>query len=167
MKAPWIKELKTIGIDAVVRVKHEYLGIVKEATAFFKSRKTDKECTVNPKNNKKVKITAWDEDNFEMTGLYDTVMFIRFIGKMSHGDKIEIKEVSIVTTNKYIAAETLWNIIHSRWYIENNGLKDEWHLNHYFLHSPTGVEAVLIFMVIAYLFLKSGLLILGYKWRFF
>jgi hypothetical protein len=73
MNAPWIKELINIGIDAVVRVKDERLGIVKEAIALFRCRKADKEWTINPKSTKKIKIAAWDEANFEMTGLENTV----------------------------------------------------------------------------------------------
>jgi hypothetical protein len=40
-----------------------------------------------------------------------------------------------------------------RWDIENNAfhqLKSEWHLGHCFLHSPTGVETVLMFIIIAF-----------------
>lgn len=153
MKSTWMKQVISLGMDVVIRAKDERLGIVKEAIALFKSRKADKEWTTNFKKNNKIVVTAWDEDNFEMTGMDETVRFIRFLEKISHGDKIEIKEVWIVTTNKYISAETLWKIIHSRWDIENNGfhqLKGEWHLNHCFLHSPTGVEAVLIFMQVAF-----------------
>jgi len=43
--------------------------------------------------------------------------------------------------------------MHKRWDIENNAfhqLKTEWHLDHCFLHSPTGVETVLMFIVIAF-----------------
>jgi len=152
-KAPWIKELTSMGIDAVVRIKDERLNIVKEAIALFKSRKADKEWNVNSKNNTNIKISAWDEDNFEMTNLDENVRFVRFIEETSSKNKIELREVWIVTTNKYISTETLWKIIHSRWDIENNGfhqLKGEWHLDHCFLHSPTGVEAVLLFMVVAF-----------------
>ena len=43
--------------------------------------------------------------------------------------------------------------MHKRWDIENNvfhQLKTEWHLDHCFLHSPTGVETVLMFMILAF-----------------
>lgn len=51
MKAPWIKEFLSIGIDAFVRVKDERFNIVKEAIPLFKSRKADKEWTVTPINS--------------------------------------------------------------------------------------------------------------------
>nr|WP_268064296.1 transposase [Clostridium estertheticum] len=43
--------------------------------------------------------------------------------------------------------------MHKRWDIENNAfhqLKTEWHLDHCFLHGPTGVETVLMFIIIAF-----------------
>jgi hypothetical protein len=43
--------------------------------------------------------------------------------------------------------------MHNRWHIENNAfhqLKTEWHLDHCFLHSPAGVETVLMFIIIAF-----------------
>ncbi|MDE4543530.1 transposase, partial [Thermoanaerobacterium sp. R66] len=67
--------------------------------------------------------------------------------------KVEIKESWIITTSKVTSVETLWKIIHKRWEIENNAfhqLKTEWHLNHCFLHSPEGVETVLMFIIIAF-----------------
>lgn len=121
LKAPWVQDLLSIGVDAVVRVKDERLHIVKEAISLFKSRKAVLEWTVTPKAGKKIVVTAWDEDNFEMHGLDTTVRFIKFIEKISHGDKVEVKEVWIVTTSKYIATETLWKAIHYRWDVENNG----------------------------------------------
>lgn len=153
MKAPWIRELLDLGIDAVIRVKDERLGIVKEATALYKCLKADREWIVSPKGRKKIKVTAWDKSDFEMTGLEDTVRFVKFVEEIHHGNKFEEKEVWIVTTNKSIAVETLWKIIHRRWDIENNGfhqLKGEWNLDHCFLHSSSGVEAVLTFMMMAF-----------------
>jgi len=81
------------------------------------------------------------------------VRFIKFIEEVHKGDKVEIKESWIITTDKFTSVETLWKIMHSRWYIENNAfrqLKTEWHLDHCFFHSPTGVETVLMFMIIAF-----------------
>ena len=76
-----------------------------------------------------------------------------FIEEIHTGDKIEIKEEWIITTDKFASVETLWKIMHKRWDIENNvfhQLKTEWHLDHCFLHSSTGVETVLMFMILAF-----------------
>ncbi|NME96628.1 hypothetical protein HF847_11720, partial [Clostridium cochlearium] len=65
-KSPWIKEVLSIGMDAVVRVKDERLHIVKDALALFKCREANKEWIVNKGSKSYIKIKAWDEDNFEM-----------------------------------------------------------------------------------------------------
>lgn len=142
-----------LGMDAVVRVKDERLHIVKDALGLFKNRKYDKEWVIQTGSKDKIIIKAWDEDDFEMNGLDTKVRFIKFIEEIRKGDKIEIKESWIITTDKYTSAETMWKIMHKRWDIENNAfhqLKTEWHLGHCFLYDPTGIEAALIFMILAF-----------------
>ncbi len=81
------------------------------------------------------------------------VRFIKFIEEIHIGDKVEVKEGWIITTDKFTSVKTLWKIMHKRWDIENNAfhqLKTEWHLDHCFLHSPAGVETVLMFIIIAF-----------------
>ena len=152
-KSTWIKEVLSIGMNAVVRVKDERLHIVKDALALFKCREPNKKWVVNRKSNNYIKIKAWDEENFEMSNSEIKVRFIKFIEEVHKKDKVEIKESWIITTDKFTSVETLWKIMHKRWDIENNAfhqLKTEWHLDHCFLHSPTGVETVLMFIVIAF-----------------
>ncbi|SUY47664.1 transposase family protein [Clostridium putrefaciens] len=152
-KSTWIKEVLSIGMNAVVRVKDERLHIVKDALALFKCREPNKKWVVNRKSNNYIKIKAWDEDNFEMSNSEIKVRFIKFIEEVHKKNKVEIKESWIITTDKFTSVETLWKIMHKRWDIENNAfhqLKTEWHLDHCFLHSPTGVETVLMFIVIAF-----------------
>ncbi|WP_243158873.1 transposase, partial [Clostridium cochlearium] len=108
---------------------------------------------VNKGSKSYIKIKAWDEDNFEMADSEIKVRFIKFIEEIHNGDKIEIKEAWIITTDKLTSVETLWKIMHKRWDIENNAfhqLKTEWHLDHCFLHSPTGIETILMFILIAF-----------------
>ncbi|MBB6630332.1 DDE transposase family protein [Clostridium algidicarnis] len=78
-KSTWIKEVLSIGMNAVVRVKDERLHIVKDALALFKCREPNKKWVVNRKSNNYIKIKAWDEDNFEMSNSEIKVRFIKFI----------------------------------------------------------------------------------------
>lgn len=152
-KSTWIKEVLSIGMDAVVRVKDERLNIVKDALGIFKCRQADKEWIISKRNNNYRIVKAWDEDGFEMPNLDMKVRFIKFLEEIHTGDKVEIKEGWIITTDKLTCVETLWKIMHKRWDIENNvfhQLKTEWHFNHCFIHSPIGVETVLVFMIIAF-----------------
>lgn len=152
-KSTWIKEVLSIGMDAVIRVKDERLNIVKDALALFKCRQADSSWVVKNHKNKITFIKAWDESNFEMPDSDIKIRFLKFIEEIHNGDKIEFKEAWIITTDKFTSAETLWKIMHKRWHIENNAfhqLKTEWHLDHCFLHSPAGVETVLLFILIAF-----------------
>lgn len=152
-KSTWIKEVLSIGMDAVVRVKERRLNIVKDALALFKCREADKYWTVKKNINTYRNIKAWDDDNFQISDSDIKVRFIKFIEEIHTGDKIEFKEGWIITTDEFVSVETLWKIMHKRWDIENNvfhQLKTEWHLDHCFFHSPTGVETVLMFMIIAF-----------------
>lgn len=152
-KSTWIEDVLSIGMDAVVRVKDERVHIVKDALALYKCRGADEEWTERKKGNNYVFIKAWDEDGFEMSNLKTKVRFIRFLEEIHTGDRIEMKEGWIITTDKITSVKTLWKIMHKRWDIENNAfhqLKTQWHLDHCFLHSPNGVETVLMFMLIAF-----------------
>lgn len=152
-KSTWIKEVLSIGMDAVVRVKDERLNIVKDALSLFKCRDADKIWVLKQNKNNYRVIKAWDEDNFEMSDEDVKVRFVRFIEEIHTGDKLEYKEGWIITTDKITSVQTLWRIIHKRWDIENNAfhqLKTEWHLDHCFLHNPTGIETVLMFIIIAF-----------------
>ncbi|EIV99912.1 hypothetical protein [Thermoanaerobacter siderophilus] len=74
-----------------------------------------------------------------MTGMEKKVRFIRFVEEIYEGnDKKESKEVWIVTTNRNIEN----NVFHQ--------LKTECHFDHCYLHSPTGIEAIVGFMMIAF-----------------
>lgn len=152
-KSTWIKEVLSIGMDVVIRVKDERLNILKDALSLFNMQDANINWTIKKGDKKYTIIKAWDEDNFEMPDSDIKVRFLRFIEEIHNGDKIEFKEAWIITTDKFAAAETLWKIMHKRWHIENNAfhqLKTEWHLDHCFLHSPTGVETILLFLIIAF-----------------
>lgn len=153
MKSTWIQELLDLGIDSVIRAKDERLHVVKDALGIFKSREADNKWIVSRDSNETIEVKAWDEDDFEMTNLDHKIRFVKFLEKITTGDKVEFKEVWIVTTNKNIDNKTLWKIIHSRWHIENNGfhqLKCQWNLKHCYFHSPTGIEAVMMFIITAF-----------------
>lgn len=152
-KSTWVKEVLSMGMDAVIRVKDERLHIVKDALALFKCHEANKEWIIKKGNKKYIRVKSWDEDNFEMSDSNIKVRFLKFVEEIHIGDKIEFKEAWIITTDKFTSSETLWKIMHKRGHIENNAfhqLKTEWHLDHCFLHSPTGIETVLIFIIIAF-----------------
>jgi len=141
-------------MDAVVRVKDERLNIVKVALRLFQYRQCDEEWSFYKNKNIEVTIYAW-HGNVEMKGVAGTVRFVKFLEVTRNliTEKEKISEVWIITTSKQLSLETLWKIIHARWGIENNifrQLKTEWHMDHCFIHDATGIEATLMFMIIAF-----------------
>ena len=80
------------------RVKDEILHIVQDALALFKCRKANKEWIIKQGGRKYTKIEAWDDDNFEMSGLNTKVRFVRFIEEIHVGDKVELKVRSLFSS---------------------------------------------------------------------
>ena len=152
--AKWINELIALGIDAVARVKDERRDIVKDALGIFKDQRADKEWRIKGDTRDKYTIAkAWDVDEIEMQGLEMKIRFVKFTLEIHEKDKVRRKEIWIITTNKVITVETLLKIIQKRWDIENcifHQIKTEWHMKHCYLHSESGVETVLMLMIIGF-----------------
>jgi IS4 transposase len=59
----------------------------------------------------------------------------------------------VTTLGKHVPASVIWEMIHKRWDIENNGfreLKTKWHIDHCFMHQEQAIEAIMYFIVIAF-----------------
>lgn len=79
-----------------------------------------------------------------MAGLKQTVRFLRFVETITEtiyegGEpkrRTVTREVWVITTlTKVVPAREIWEMIHRRWDIENNGfrkLKTKWYLDHCF-----------------------------------
>ena len=89
-KSTWVKEVLSIGMGAVIRVKDEKLHIVKDALGLFKWRDADKEWIIKQGHKKFKIIRAWDEDNFEMSDSNIKVRFLKFIEEIHIDDKLEL-----------------------------------------------------------------------------
>ncbi|MDQ0045977.1 hypothetical protein J2T18_000249 [Paenibacillus polymyxa] len=169
--APFIKAVLEIKMDAVVRIKDKRLHIVKDAMGLFRQRPADQSWIVKdaePQAARKrrwarrVEVQAWDEEEFETTGLKRKIRFLRFVETITEtvyvGDRAKeqtaTQEVWVVTTlGKHVPASVIWEMTHKRWDIENNGfreLKTKWHLDHCFMHQPRAIEAILLFIVMAF-----------------
>lgn len=151
MNAPFINQVKKIGMDVVIRAKNEKLNIVKDALGLFKNRKFD---AVFHDTNKSVEV--WDEDNFHMEGTKENIRFLKFVeywtAKKS-GIKQRREMWCITTLDKNIAAHTVWLIMHKRWDIENNGfhmLKTYFHADHCYVHGEGADEKILMFIITSF-----------------
>jgi len=77
--------------------------------------------------------------------------------KITKGNKVYTKQETFLcmTTlpKEKAAADVVRQIVHAKWGIENNAikdLKDNWHMTHNFHHTPNATYAVLLIMFIAY-----------------
>lgn len=153
--APWINFIKQYNMEAVVRVKNERLNIVKDALGIFSDREADSVWDVKTKNNKITRVSAWSE-NIDMSGVESGIRFIKFMEdviNLKTGEILKTSEIWIITTAKNMSLDTLRKITHARWGIENNifrQLKNQWHMDHCFMHHENGLEATLMFMIIAF-----------------
>jgi len=97
-----------------------------------------------------------------MTGRDHPIRFIRFVETVTEtvfiGGKPKpataVKEVWVITTlGRHVVAKVIWEMIHKRWDIENNGfreLKTKWHIDHCFMHEARAIEAILLYIQIAF-----------------
>jgi len=152
--APWINAVKSYNIDTVVRVKDMRLNIVKDAKAALKNRTANITWIFQKTSTTKVTISVW-QTYVKMKGVTEPLRFIKFLEKTTdcNTNKSKYNQMFIITTAHDIAVKTLYKIIHARWGIENNifrQLKTEWHMNHCFIHDKNGLEATLMFMIVAF-----------------
>lgn len=95
----------------------------------------DNEPQANRKKRRarRIEVQAWDEEGFEMTGLKQEVRFLRFVETITEtvhvgGKPKELsvtKEVWVITTlGRHVPARDIWEVIHKRWDIENNGFRE-------------------------------------------
>lgn len=152
--APWINTIKSYSMDSVIRVKNRRLNIVKTAAANFKSRPFDKTWIYSESHCSKTTISAW-ETTVTMNGVDSPLRYVKFLKKVTDKktNKSKYTQIFIITTSHAISLETLYKIYKARFEIENNvfrQLKTQWHMDHCFIHDKNGLEATLMFMIIAF-----------------
>lgn len=145
LTAPFFSMVKSLGMEAVVRLKDENRCLYKDTKPIFDQglyRGKDfswREYTVRVQDYPHADMTNYDEE----------VRVVKFEQISRSGKKI--KEVWLVTTSMTIRPETLWKIMRARWEIENNGfhqLKTYYHANHCYCHAA--VEQIFLLQLIAF-----------------
>jgi hypothetical protein len=151
MKVPIINDILEKAMDAVIRLKDDRLKIFRDAMGIFRRTEATKEWI----QSKNLIVQVWDEDSFEFDGLKCNLRVLRFIEYyLKNGINTEIKEMMVATTlSKMVPAEIIWEIMHKRWDIEDNGfhiLKTYYHADHCFMHDSVAIEAIFMLMIIAF-----------------
>lgn len=151
---PFISLMYSLGIDVVIRMKDERFEIMKDAIELF--QKQDPEhIWKTTKGSLTIQIQAWKASGMYWRNLEIPLCIYLFKEKISKSNgKEDIKDVWVVTTmDQERHHETIWEIMHKRWDIENCGfhqLKTRCNTDHCFVHDATAIEAILMLTIIAF-----------------
>jgi len=154
LNGPFISSLYSIGIDVVVRMKNERFEIMRDAMGLFKKQEPEYIWEV-AKGSITTQIQCWRAPGIYWSNLEFPLYVYLFKEKISKPNKDdEIKEVWVATTmDQEKQYETIWEIMHKRWDIENCGfhqLKTHCNINHCFVHNPTAIEAMFMLTLIVF-----------------
>jgi len=154
---PFVNFMNLRNKYVVSRVKNERTNMYKEIESISKF--------VEPiyKNDHKEQIEYWiyEIPHLEASIGWDIPIrgfkIIEKHYKIKSSEKIYTKEdlfLCMTSIPNYIAdGDIIRQIIHAKWGIENNGikdLKDNWHLTHNFHHHPNAIYAMLLILMMAY-----------------
>lgn len=150
----FIKRVKELGYDAVIRLKGNNKSLLKDAEGIFKIEKTvewkEKKKVVNTNIHQTKEIKSW-ATNLMYKG--NLVKVVKFEEKYKKGKEDKIDIIYVISTNITLSNQTINKIIHSRWDIENNGfneLKNYWNMNHCFIADEKAIDVIMQMITISY-----------------
>ena len=150
LNAPFINTLKENGLEGVIRLKDERRMIFQDAERLFKQDEGKKASFWKGKK----KIEVWDLSGFKMEGCPYKLRVVRYHEQWEENGKERERFMWLVTTLEAADYRVLWEMMHRRWDIEENGfhqLKTYYHAKHCYCHDA--VETI------------SNLIIIGFNVR--
>ena len=150
LNAPFINTLKENGLEGVIRLKDERRMIFQDAERLFKQDEGKKASFWKGKK----KIEVWDLPGFKMEGCPYKLRVVRYHEQWEENGKETERFMWLVTTLEAADYRVLWEMMHRRWDIEENGfhqLKTYYHAKHCYCHDA--VETI------------SNLIIIGFNVR--
>ena len=129
LNAPFINILKENGLEGVIRLKDERRMIFQDAERLFKQDEGKKASFWKGKK----KIEVWDLSGFKMEGCPYKLRVVRYHEQWKENGKETERFMWLVTTLEAADYRVLWEMMHRRWDIEENGfhqLKTYYHAKH-------------------------------------
>ena len=129
LNAPFINILKENGLEGVIRLKDERRMIFQDAERLFKQDEGKKASFWKGKK----KIEVWDLSGFKMEGCPYKLRVVRYHEQWEENGKERERFMWLVTTLEAADYRVLWEMMHRRWDIEENGfhqLKTYYHAKH-------------------------------------
>lgn len=154
---PFVRFMNERNKYVVSRVKNERTNMYKEIESL------SKEVIPIYKNDREEQIEYWvyEIPHLEVSlGWKVPIRGFKTIEKsykIQSGKKVYTKEETFLYMSSipnYVAdGDVIRQIVHAKWGVENNGikdLKDNWHLTHNYHHHPNAIYAMLLILMIAY-----------------
>ena len=147
LNAPFINNLKENGLEGVIRLKDERRMIFQDAERLFKQDE-GKEASFW-KGKKKIEV--WDLSGFKMEGCPYKLRVVRYHEQWEENGKETERFMWLVTTLEAADYRVLWEMMHRRWDIEENGfhqLKTYYHAKHCYCRDA--VETIFNLIIIGF-----------------
>ena len=147
LNAPFINILKENGLEGVIRLKDERRMIFQDAERLFKQDEGKKASFWKGKK----KIEVWDLSGFEMEGCPYKLRVVRYHEQWEENGKETERFMWLVTTLEAADYRVLWEMMHRRWDIEENGfhqLKTYYHAKHCYCRDA--VETIFNLIIIGF-----------------
>ena len=146
LNAPFINTLKENGLEGVIRLKDERRMIFQDAERLFKQDEGKKASFWKGKK----KIEVWDLSGFKMEGCPYKLRVVRYHEQWEENGKETERFMWLVTTLE-AADYRVWEMMHRRWDIEENGfhqLKTYYHAKHCYCRDA--VETIFNLIIIGF-----------------
>ena len=147
LNAPFINILKENGLEGVIRLKDERRMIFQNAERLFKQDEGKKASFWKGKK----KIEVWDLSGFKMEGCPYKLRVVRYHEQWKENGKETERFMWLVTTLEAADYRVLWEMMHRRWDIEENGfhqLKTYYHAKHCYCRDA--VETIFNLIIIGF-----------------
>ena len=147
LNAPFINTLKENGLEGVIRLKDERRMIFQNAERLFKQDEGKKASFWKGKK----KIEVWDLSGFKMEGCPYKLRVVRYHEQWEENGKETERFMWLVTTLEAADYRVLWEMMHRRWDIEENGfhqLKTYYHAKHCYCRDA--VETIFNLIIIGF-----------------
>ena len=147
LNAPFINTLKENGLEGVIRLKDERRMIFQNAERLFKQDEGKKASFWKGKK----KIEVWDLSGFKMEGCPYKLRVVRYHEQWKENGKETERFMWLVTTLEAADYRVLWEMMHRRWDIEENGfhqLKTYYHAKHCYCRDA--VETIFNLIIIGF-----------------
>ncbi|WP_324668242.1 transposase [Geochorda subterranea] len=162
-QAPFLEAVRALGLHVVVRLKDERYAVVQDAAGLRRGRRYG-EAFVTRIGSFQVEVRVWDSPELtSWEGLKHPIRVVYAEEELSwtehqgtavwHCKALRILEVATTLSPAEASGRVVWEIARSRWGVENEGfrqLKQEWHLDHGFLHHPTGMQVLWALLAAGY-----------------